>query len=362
MGEYTVWVYAICRDEAPFVPRWMASMGEADGIAVLDTGSRDTTAEDLAALGARVTKEVISPWRFDAARSRSLELVPEEADICVCTDLDEVFRPGWRQALEAAWAPDVKQLRYPYIWSFNPDGTPGSQFWQEKVHSRRGWTWAGAVHECLKWQGEGEPRRGWAPGALLEHHPDPRKSRGQYLPLLEVAAAEAPEDDRLAHYLGREYFFYGRWADCVGELTRHLALPRAVWADERAASMDYLARACAALGREEEARGWFLQAMAQAPHLREPLVDLASFLMERGEWDGVVWLCRRALALTQRPRSYLCRADAWGWAPHDLLSLGLFYTGRRREALEEAERAAALAPWDPRLRDNVSVIRARLEG
>ena len=44
---------------------------------VLDTGSRDGTPELLRQLGAEVTEEVISPWRFDVARNRSLELVPQ---------------------------------------------------------------------------------------------------------------------------------------------------------------------------------------------------------------------------------------------------------------------------------------------
>ena len=63
----------------------MASMAEADGVYVLDTGSTDGTAERLRALGAVVVEERVEPWRFDTARNRSLELVPEDADICVCT-------------------------------------------------------------------------------------------------------------------------------------------------------------------------------------------------------------------------------------------------------------------------------------
>ena len=50
---------------------------------VLDTGSTDGTAERLRALGAVVVEERVEPWRFDTARNRSLELVPEDADICV---------------------------------------------------------------------------------------------------------------------------------------------------------------------------------------------------------------------------------------------------------------------------------------
>ena len=91
-------VYAICKNEVSFVDRWMDSMAEADQVVVLDTGSTDATVQLLRARGAAVTEEVISPWRFDTARNRSLELVPQDADICVCTDLDEVFHPGWRAA------------------------------------------------------------------------------------------------------------------------------------------------------------------------------------------------------------------------------------------------------------------------
>ncbi len=39
-----IWVYAICRNESAFVSRWLDSMEEADGIAVLDTGSTDDSA------------------------------------------------------------------------------------------------------------------------------------------------------------------------------------------------------------------------------------------------------------------------------------------------------------------------------
>ena len=116
-------VYAICKNEAAFAQRWMASMSEADQVVVLDTGSQDGSVGLLRELGAAVTEETVSPWRFDAARNRSLELVDDDADICVCTDLDEVFHPGWRKALEAAWTPQAGQAAYRYVWSFTPAGS-----------------------------------------------------------------------------------------------------------------------------------------------------------------------------------------------------------------------------------------------
>ena len=312
-------VYAIAKNESSFVDRWMDSMSEADQVVVLDTGSTDGTAERLRARGARVAVEQIIPWRFDRARNRSLELVPEDTDVCVCTDLDEVFRPGWRSALEGVWTPETRQASYRYTWSFQPDGSEGVVFWQEKIHARRGFRWVHPVHEVLEWVGEGE--RGLlalAQGVQLDHHPDPQKSRGQYLPLLELSVAEDPEDDRNLHYLGREYLYYGRWDDCIRTLTRHLALPSAVWRDERAASMRYIARAHARKGERDEARDWYLRAAAEAPHLREPWTDLAMLLYEDQEWDGVLYATACALKIRERPRTYICEAEAWGSLPHDL--------------------------------------------
>lgn len=56
-----------------------------------------------------------------------------------------------------------------------------------------------------------------AEGIQLDHHPDPKKSRAQYLPLLELAVSETPQDDRSVHYLGREYLFHSP----VGRLHPH---------------------------------------------------------------------------------------------------------------------------------------------
>ncbi len=182
-------VYAICKNERSFADRWMASMSEADEVCVLDTGSTDGTPQRLEELGAKVSVQVITPWRFDVARNQSLELVPEDADLCVCTDLDEVFQPGWREKVEAAWAPGVDRLLYRYVWNFLPDGREGMVFWYDKIHRRKGCRWVNPVHEVLQFDG-GAPQARYVEGVCLEHHADRSKSRGQYLPLLERTVQE----------------------------------------------------------------------------------------------------------------------------------------------------------------------------
>lgn len=350
-------VYAICKNEAQFVGRWMDSMDEADQVVVLDTGSTDDSAELLRARGAKVVVEEIVPWRFDVARNRSLELVDEDADICVCTDLDEVFEPGWREKLERAWKPGTGTASYRYTWNFREDGGEGVVFWLGNAHARHGFRWVHPVHEVLQWTGPGAlPPAIYVEGIQLNHRADPTKSRAQYLPLLELSVREDPQDDRNMHYLGREYMFRGRWDDCIRTLKAHLNMPSATWKDERAASMRFIARSYMEKGQSDPAKAWYLRAIVEAPHLREGYMDLAYTLYREKNWDGVLYFTGCALKICERPRSYICEAGAWGSLPYDLRAVALSRTGRQKEALEQARMALELEPENERLQGNVALL------
>ena len=346
-------VYAICKNESKFAERWLDSMSEADGIYVLDTGSTDGTAELLRMRGAYVETMIIDPWRFDEARNRSLALVPEDADLCICTDLDEVFHPGWRQGFETALAQGAERVRYRYTWSFRSDGGEGVVFWIDKAHARHGWRWTNPVHEVLEHTGSGSFQTLAAEGVQLDHYPDPNKSRGQYLQLLELAVTEKPWDDRNTHYLGREYMFYGMWEKCEETLLRHLALPTATWRDERCASMRFLSRAVLAQGRAAEAEAWLLRAIAEAPHLREPWLDAAAYEASLKRWDGSLFFAERALDIRERSQTYINEAESWGARPYDLAAVAAYWLGDYRKSLAYGREALALAPQDARLQSNL---------
>ena len=53
---------------------------------------------------------------------------------------------------------------------------------------------------------------------IVNHYPDSTKSRSSYLPLLELAIKENPENDRNMHYLGREYMYYGKYEEAITTL------------------------------------------------------------------------------------------------------------------------------------------------
>ena len=129
MSKYKVCVYAICKNEAKFVERWYNSMKEADAIYVLDTGSTDNTVSLLKKKNIIVKEANIKPWRFDIARNKSLDLVPEDYDICVCTDLDEVLEEGWRKSLEESWQSTTTRCRYNYNWSLDKNNKPLVNFY-----------------------------------------------------------------------------------------------------------------------------------------------------------------------------------------------------------------------------------------
>ena len=66
-------------------------MSKADHIIVLDTGSTDDTVSLLQSLGVEVHEKTYEHFRFDTARNDSLDLISDEYNIRVCTDLDEKF-------------------------------------------------------------------------------------------------------------------------------------------------------------------------------------------------------------------------------------------------------------------------------
>ena len=347
-------VYAIAKNEEQNVERWVASMSEADDICVLDTGSTDRTVEQLADLGVRVRQEEIRPWRFDVARNRSMELIPEDTDVCVCTDLDEILRPGWREKLERAWEPGTEQLRYTYIWSFGPDGRPGTEFLYEKIHAPGVFEWHHPVHEVLR---RTDGARTWktavCPEIVLEHHPDPTKSRGSYLPLLRMSVREDPEDDRNAHYLGRELMFHGLYAEAIAALKHHLEMPRAVWRPERCASMRFISRCYLASGDKRRGMVWALRAVAEAPELREPWVQAQEAAYASRDWEGVVYYGLRATAITEKSGSYINEDKAWGPYPWDAMAYAYYQLGELAQAHRAGEIALSLAPGDPRLQGNM---------
>ena len=355
MKKLKVCVYAISKNEEKFVKRWMESVSEADSVYVLDTGSTDNTVSKLRELGANVVEKEIKPWRFDVARNESLKLIPEDFDICVCLDLDEVIEEGWRKKLEILWKNGVNHLRYNYNWSHDEHGKPKVNFYIEKIHARKGFKWIHPVHEILKYTGNKEI---WltTDEITVDHYPDSKKTRSSYLPLLELSVKEAPEDDRNMHYLGREYMFHGKYNNAIDTLITHLSLKKATWKSERCASMRFIARCYKYLKRYEESKMWLDKAIKEAPYLRDPYVERALLEYELKNWNEVYKYLIDALKIKSNQKTYINEPFSWDYTIYDLLSISCFYLGDLDQSLKWCNKAIEMEPTNERLLSNLKII------
>ena len=340
-------IYTIAKNEEQFVQRWYESAKQADHLLILDTGSTDGTTALAHSLGIHTITREFTPWRFDTARNTALAMLPQDIDICIALDMDEILLPGWRETL-AAIPTGTTRPHYKYTWSWNPDGTEGLTYGGDKIHTRHGYHWKHPVHEVLK--PEIEEHQHWVTGLEIHHHPDSSKSRTQYLPLLKLAVEEDPRDDRNQFYLARELYFHRDYGLAQYHFSRHLEL--SLWNPERAASHRYLAKM-----RPDAAEFHLYRAIAESPERRESWVALAQHYHDQHNWGRCRMAASQALAITVKPLDYLCEGDAWGWLPHDLLAIACHHLGDTDEAFQHGATACSLNPTDLRLQANLSFYR-----
>ena len=336
-------VYAINKDHADTLQRWADCARDADYLVMADTGSTDDSLTVGAAAGIKMHEITVDPWRYDNARNMALGLVPADADLCIALDTDEFLQPGWREHLERAWSEGINRPRYRYVWSWTEQRKPGLVFAAEKIHRRHGYRWKHAAHEIIVTSDL--EVQGWC-GLEIHHHQKPQPYRAHELPLLEIAVTETPDDDRIAHYYARALFAAGRNMDALRQFHRHLELPTATWADERAQSYRYMFR----ITKDER---FLADAFREAPHRREAAVEAARWYHDQGEWDLCLMWAKRALKIKDMPMSYLTESDAYGALPHDLAAIAAYRLEFFQEAKWHGRKAASMSPYDLRLRDNL---------
>jgi tetratricopeptide (TPR) repeat protein len=348
-------VYAIAKSEEKQLAGWHAVCREADNIVLVDTGSTDNTVLEARALGVTVHQLSLAAWRFDSALNAAVALIPTDVDFCIRIDLDERLPTDWRHKVEVAAAtwPNATRFRFRYIWNAHQPNDPKVEFLRDSLHRRHGYHWTCPVHEALRAHIPEQIQM--IEGMTMTHHPNIRRAAGSDLPLLELSVLEDPADARRAHYLGREYYYGQRWSDAIRELSRHLSLPGATWAPERAASARFIAHSHVALKEDAKARTWF-EAATRIDATRDTWLELAQFEFDRKNWRACVSAINALLAITERTFTYIGNETPWGALPYDLGAVAAHYVGQHAEATQWMREALRRRPDDPRLLANAKFI------
>ena len=148
---------------------------------------------------------------------------------------------------------------------------------------------------------------------VLNQYPDKNKSRNSYLPLLELAVSENPNDDRCIHYLGREYMYYNR---------------------------------------NDEAIKWYDNSINEAPYLRDPYVEKALLMYSLKDYNQVIYLCNQALDITYNKKTYVNESFSFDYTIYDLLSLCYYFKNNKDLALYYIDKAINKSNNIQRLHDN----------
>lgn len=306
-------IYAIAKNEEKHVSRFMESVKDADIVVIADTGSTDNTYELAKEAGAKVAKIEVTPWRFDTARNMALDLVPQDVDVCVSLDLDEVMLEGWREEVERIFNTGITRLSYKF------DFGGGVVYYCKKIHKRHGYEWRYPIHEYIF--PTSAEIIGQSTSILTRHLPDNTKSREQYLDLLRIAVAEHPELYRNWFYLARELYYRSYWQESIDSFIEYLDFKDATWVIERSFAMRHIAKAYEKLDKGFEAQKWYRRAVAEDPLSREPWVDLADACVRWGLWVEGYSASLNALHITTQHHAYTTDASCWTDRPNILLEL-----------------------------------------
>lgn len=365
--ENRICVYAICKNEIQSIDRWYESMSEADCVVALDTGSDDGTFENLRALGVKVDQKIIDPWRFDVARNEALKLVPDDCNILVCTDIDNVFNKGWADTLRKKWVDGKHRIGwYKFVYTQNPDGTDDCVFHHNKIHCR-GYKWYFPVHECIDIDPEYSDKLSQMEDLdltndiKLYNHPTFSNSHNSYIPLLKLRIEENPDMFSGYQYLIHQYCYDGKYNDCIELAKQTIERFKGTIAPiEMANIYFFLGTSYKSIGDIDNAFRSFNAGVLADKTYRENYLEIAEMYLynsnNENRFDFAYLILTGCLRNSFQHYSWLERSGSFNERIYDLLCQAAFYSGHKKESLLYAFMAREKNGNDERIRNNVNLV------
>lgn len=359
-------IYAICKNESKFVDQWFKNVMPADYIAILDTGSTDGTYEKLQEYQSKYPDKIIvkqkkyKQWRFDVARNDSMKLVPEDANILMSTDFDELLTDGWADAIRSNWKPETNRGFYKYAWSHNSAGEGTDIFVYDKIHDRN-YHWIFPVHEVL-WPNDGFDVN-TASGIqfdsfMLHHYPDNTKSRSSYMALLQLSAAENPDNCHVMHLLAREYYNLGDLNTALEKYLAVLNMEKIDVPEYRLVLLDALlqvAQIYKAQNNYDETIWYCHEFIKEDPTYKEPYYILAEIFNEMNMPVLAEAMCLTADKYGTRKYTWVEKSCTWTSWGHDCMGVAQCKLGNYDAAIDCAREVIKHEPKNLQAYKNYSV-------
>lgn len=307
-------VYAIAKDEQANVNEWLENVKDADGIFVLDTGSKDATLGLLEAGGAVVNQmHTGKTFRFDHARNEAMAYIPNDYDVCISLDFDERLSPDWREVIETQFTDEMTTANYTLVFDHDAEGNILMSYPRLAIHRRDTCTWQYPVHEILV------PNSNTKSPTLpiLAAHYGAQKVAGHYLNLLKLAYEENPNDARNVQYLAREYYNMGNFSMATPLFQQHVDIEN--YAPFRADSCMKIAYMSEGFATVE---WWYRHAIQHCNNIREPFCYLAHYYFEQKKYEHAISCIKSAMAL-EKPDYDMIFEDKYysgSWCDHMLMA------------------------------------------
>lgn len=334
----------IVKDEAQCLARCLRSVqGAVDEIVILDTGSTDDTKQ----IARRFTPHVYDyVWTDDFAAARNAAFARASKPFLFWLDADDVLDPPEREkliALKARLDARVDAVMMPYHAAFHADGTPLLVYERERIVRRdAGFVFSGVVHEAMAVSGNVLHEE-----IVVRHEPPPKAGHARrnlmiYEKWLARGRRMSPRD---AYYYARELM------DC-GELSRaeqafSAFLRMEGWVENRIDAFVQRGHCLKRLGRAQEARRSYLEALGIAPRA-EALCALGQCLLDEGDLHQAAFWYRAAMVCEKPAHTgAFVLTDAYGYIPAMQLCVCYDRMGLHLQASQMNEQALLMRPQDP---------------
>jgi len=264
----TISVVMIVKNEEVMLARCLESVKGADEIIIVDTGSSDKTVE----IAKQFTDKVYTDykWNDNFAEARNFAKSKATGDYLLSIDADEFCHDfsKVREAIE--WGYDILNVRM-----IMGHTEPEQHFYFPRLFKNDpSIYWVGAIHNVLNKAGtkdsEVKITYEFSPAHIL----DPDRA----LRILESEVKKNPNNPRELYYLGREYWYKQRYAECTATLGKYVQV--AYWDPEKADAFLIMARAYSTQGMDDDARDACLQAIKINPHFKEALLFMAAIVKD----------------------------------------------------------------------------------